>query len=119
MPNFCSSIELAELAGDRFRDFVGNHFERGREGVSGADGARQGVDGFREKFLEFLEALVASIRSIGIGQHEADQHGHPCDFDALARGHTPGMWQALRSSIDRFRENFRRAVAIPACASIF
>jgi hypothetical protein len=61
-------IEFAEFAGERFGDFVGNHFQSGGEGVSGADGAGQRVDGFGEKLLEFFEALLAAIGDDGIGK---------------------------------------------------
>ena len=56
---FLFFVQLAELARDRLGHFVGNHFERGGEGVSGANRAGQRVDRLRKKFLEFLEALVA------------------------------------------------------------
>ena len=47
---FLLFVELAKLSGDRLGDFVGDHFERGGKGVSGANGAGEGVDGFG-KFL--------------------------------------------------------------------
>src|SRR5580658_1042571 len=59
---FLLFVELPELAGDGLGHFVGNHFDGGREGVSGANRARQGVDRLGEEFLKFLEALVAPVR---------------------------------------------------------
>src|ERR1700722_6897169 len=79
-------VELAKLSGDGFAHFVGDHFERGRESVSGPNRARQGVDRLGEKFLEFLKALIPPKRSVGVGQQESDQQGDPCDFNALAQG---------------------------------
>ena len=46
----------------------------------------EGVDGLGEKFLEFLEALVAPVRNVGIGEHEAEQHSYPRGFDPLGEG---------------------------------
>jgi len=42
-------VKLAELAGKGLGDFIGDHFEGGGEGVSGADGAGESVNGFGEK----------------------------------------------------------------------
>ena len=78
-------VELAKLAGDRFGDFGGNHFQSGGEGVSGPDRASQSVNRFGEKFFEFLKALVAPKRSVGVGQQEAHEQSHPCDLNALAQ----------------------------------
>src|SRR5271156_836412 len=44
-------IELAELAGQRLGGFVGNHFQGGGEGVTGADCPSQSVDRLGKKFL--------------------------------------------------------------------
>src|SRR5271165_6881443 len=76
-------IEFAEFAGERFGDFVGNHFQSGSEGVSGADGAGQSVDGFGEEFLEFFEALLAAIGDNGIGKNSADDERGPGDGGIL------------------------------------
>jgi len=51
--------EFAELGGERVGDFVGNHFEGGSEGMTGADGAGESVDGLGKKLLKFLKALLA------------------------------------------------------------
>ena len=53
--------EFAEFGGQRLGDLVGNHFESGGEGVTGADGAGESVDGLGEKFFEFFEALLAAV----------------------------------------------------------
>ena len=81
---FLLFVELAELARDRFGYLVGNHFEGGSKRVPGANGSGQCVDGFRKKFLELLEALIPTVRNVGVGKYEAYQHRHPCDFDPLA-----------------------------------
>ena len=65
---FLFFVELAEFAGDGLGDFVGDHFESGGEGVSGADGAGEGVDGFGKFLLKFLEALFAHVRGVGVGE---------------------------------------------------
>ncbi len=50
---------------------LADHFEGSGERVSGANGASQRVDGFREQFLKFLEALVAPER--GVANREASR----------------------------------------------
>ena len=79
MPNFCSSIEFAELAGQGFGGFVGDHFQGGGEGVSGADCPGQSVDRLGEKFFDFFKTLLAAVGHRCVGNKCADDQGGPGD----------------------------------------
>src|SRR5260370_40647534 len=57
-PEFLFLEELAEFPANRFGDFVGNHFERGGKGVSGANGAGERIDCSGKRLLNFWKRLV-------------------------------------------------------------
>src|SRR5208282_504832 len=61
----------------------GNHFQRGSEGVPGADGAGQGVDGIGEKLFEFLETLLAAVGDKRVGKDGANDERSPTDGGIL------------------------------------
>src|SRR5208282_1131792 len=76
---FLFFVELAEFSGNGFGNFVGNHFEGGGEGVSGADGAGQGIDGFGKLLLKLLEAFGAHVGSVGVGNKKTEQSAGPSE----------------------------------------
>src|SRR5208283_5380365 len=78
-PEFLLFVELAEFAGDGLGYLVGDHFERGREGVAGADGAREGIDGLGKFLIKLGEALGAHLGSPGVRKEEAEQEAHPAE----------------------------------------
>src|SRR5580765_4999281 len=78
--------ELAKLGGHGFGDLVGNHFERGGEGVSGAYSAGQRVDGLGEQFLKFVETLGALVVRVGVGQEASQQESDPGEQQNLVGG---------------------------------
>src|ERR1700722_15978236 len=69
--------ELAEFSGQRLSDFIENHFDSGGEGVTGANGARQSVDGFGEEFFKSFEALLATVGDDWERKKSADDESGP------------------------------------------
>ena len=69
--------KLAELSGDGFRYFVGDHFQGGGESVAGANGAGQRIDGFRKEFFEFFKAVDCVGRMHMHKEERADQDRDP------------------------------------------
>ena len=59
--------ELAELRGDGFGDFVGDHFQSSGESMAGANRSGQGINRLRKQFLELIEALGPLVRGERIG----------------------------------------------------
>src|SRR5258708_18581243 len=82
---FLLFVELAKFGGDRFRDFVGNHFERSGEAVAGANRASQGVDSLGKKRLKLLKSIGPTVGGVGVRQQGANQQGDPGDLDPLAQ----------------------------------
>src|SRR6266446_2634037 len=80
-PEFLLFVELAEFSGNGFGDLVGNHFEGGGKCVSGANGARERIDGFGELLLKFLEAPGPHMRGIGVGDKKPEQTAGPAKQD--------------------------------------
>src|ERR1700757_1692834 len=51
--------------------------------MPGPDCASQSIDGFREQLFEFFKALVALVRSIGIGQEKPYDQTDPGEQNLL------------------------------------
>src|SRR5208282_2597170 len=83
-PEFLFFVELAEFSGNGFGDFVGNHFESGGKGVSGANGAGEGIDGLGKLLLKFPEALGPQMRGIGVGKKKTEESAHPTENQVSA-----------------------------------
>src|SRR6266446_10189625 len=80
-PEFLFFVELAEFSGDGFGDLIGNHFEGGGKGVSGANGAGESIDGLGKLLLKFLEATGAHMRGRGVGDKKPEQTAGPAKQD--------------------------------------
>src|SRR5215470_4815508 len=78
--------KLAELTRHRLRDLVGDHFKGGGESMPRADGAGESIDGFRKKFLEFVEALGALEICVSIRHKTAQKESNPRKYQNLIGG---------------------------------
>ena len=108
---FLLLVELAELSGNRFGDFIGNHFEGGCKGMSGADGACQRIDSLGKLFLKFLETLLAHVRGVGIGNEKPEHQADPAEEQAA-----PAMSRIRASSSAEATQSMRK---LPARTSDF